>query len=185
MGYTTEFEGRFNVSPALKPEHTEYLRTFARTRRMVRDANVAEAMPDAARLAVGLPIGPDGEYFVGGTGHYGQDDDESVVDYNEPPPGQPGLWCKWEPSDDGAAIEWNGVEKFYDYVEWIEYIVVNFLKPWGYELNGEVCWNGEESGDLGKIVIAGNVVSEQRAVVPYRPVVPDVDPLDAADYVVL
>lgn len=37
MGYTTDFSGQFNVSPALKPEHMVYLAAFAETRRMKRN----------------------------------------------------------------------------------------------------------------------------------------------------
>lgn len=168
MGYQTKFNGSFDVAPRLKKEHTEYLRKFAETRRMARNAHVAETMPDYARIAVGLPIGPEGAYFVGGTGMCGQDRDGSIIRYNDPPSGQPGLWCKWEPNENGDAIAWNGAEKFYDYVEWLQYLITHFLAPWGYELNGEVSWEGEESEDIGKIVITKNTVKVLRGVVTYQ-----------------
>jgi hypothetical protein len=65
MGYTTEFDGKFEITPALKPEHQEYLTKFADTRRMKRDELVTEQREDPVRIAAGLPIGPQGAYFVG------------------------------------------------------------------------------------------------------------------------
>jgi hypothetical protein len=65
MGYTTEFERRFNLNPALTPAQVKYLDKFSRTRRMKRYSLIVKKMPDPTREAVGLPIGTDGEYFVG------------------------------------------------------------------------------------------------------------------------
>jgi hypothetical protein len=152
MGYTTEFEGSFAITPPLEAAQVIYLKAFADTRRMKRSA-LAATMPDERRLAVGLDIGNEAGYFVGGNGYAGQDRDSSVVDYNEPPVGQPGLWCQWVPSDDGSRIEWNGAEKFYDYTEWLNYITDHFLAKWGRALSGEVSYQGEDRNDRGVIVI--------------------------------
>jgi hypothetical protein len=167
MGYTTEFDGSFKLDKPLKAEHAQYLAAFNNTRRMKRNPVAAETLPDPVRKAVDLPLGPDAAYFVGGAGFAGQDPDASIVDYNLPPAGQPGLWCKWAPNKSGTAIEWDGAEKFYDYVEWLEYLVANFLKPWGYVLNGEVTWQGEESDDRGKIVAKANQISTRAGRVVY------------------
>lgn len=168
MGYTTDFWGEFKVEPALKPEHAAYLKKFNETRRMKRNADEAEKLADPVREAACLPIGPEGSFFVGGLGWAGQDEDPSIVEYNDPPVGQPGLWCQWQSNEDGTAIEWDGGEKFYYYTEWLEYIIENFLYPWGYVLNGEVQWQGEESDDMGKLVVKNNEVSEKRAVITYE-----------------
>lgn len=163
MGYTTKFAGRFTLDKPLAPEHAAYLKAFNATRRMKRDAFKAAEMPDPLRDAAGLPLGPDAAYFVGGGGSYGQDRDASVVDYNHEPEGQPGLWCQWTPSEDGAAIEWDQGEKFYYYGEWLAYIVEHFLKPWGYDLSGSVTWQGEEVGDVGTLSVKdGRVHSKKR-----------------------
>lgn len=142
----------------LAVEHSAYLRAFSSTRRMKRDAAKAELLPDPMRVAVGLPVGVEGGYFVGWGGLSGQDRDESVLDYNSPPDGQPGLWCNWAPRHDYTALVWSGAEKFYDYVEWLEYLIVHFLKPWGYVLNGEVEWWGENREDRGTIYVDDNRV---------------------------
>ena len=88
----------------------------------------------------------------------GQDHDDSIEDYNSPPVGQPGLWCQWVPTDDGKKIEWNLGEKFYKYDEWINYLIENFLDPWGYSVSGQVEFQGEEPDDYGYIeVVDGKV----------------------------
>jgi hypothetical protein len=156
MGYTTDFSGEFFVSPPLSPEQVQYLKDFNKTRRMRRDAAKAAEMPDPVREAVGLPIGVDGGYFVGSTENYGQNRDDSITDYNYPPSGQPGLWCQWAPSDDGKAITWDGGEKFYNYVEWLQYLIEHFLEPWGRKLDGEIHWHGEDSADFGIIEVEAN-----------------------------
>lgn len=194
MGYTTDFDGYFTLDEPLTEAQATYLNKFSETRRMKRLTaenrdNLDELKPrwahinyeapttpvdemlDPVREAVGLPVGTDGGYFVGAGGHAGQDRDDSIIDYNEPPCGQPGLWCQWivRDDDDGAftIIEWDGGEKFYHYVEWLEYIIEHFLKPWGRTLNGEVHWAGEEPGDLGKIVVEDNVVTAKQGRVVY------------------
>lgn len=95
MGYTTDFTGHFTISPPLSGEHYSYLQEFATKRHMRRDPLKAEMFEDVWRSAVSLPIGTDGAYFVAGKGVAGQDHDDSITDYNQPPEGQPGLWCHW------------------------------------------------------------------------------------------
>jgi hypothetical protein len=102
--------------------------------------------------------GVEGEFYFDGKGYCGQDDDPTVIDHNRPPETQPGLWCQWQLGEDGTTIVWDGGEKFYNYIEWIEYIIEKILKPRNYRLNGEVEWHGEEYDDIGKIVIKDNVV---------------------------
>jgi hypothetical protein len=168
MGYTTDFDGKFNLDKPLSPEHRAYLEKFARTRRMQRNAEKAAQLPDPLREAAGLPIGEQGAFFVGATDFMGQDTTSDVTDGNQSPTGQPGLWCQWTPTEDGTAIEWDGGEKFYDYVEWIQYLIIHFLAPWGYVLNGTVNWEGESRGDLGRIVITNNAVATKTGKVVYR-----------------
>lgn len=162
MGYTTDFSGKFNLDKPLEPQHAAYLRKFNETRRMRRADYDAAKLPDPAREAVRLPLGgPDAPYFVGGTGYAGQGKDQSVRDHNAPPEGQPGLWCKWRPTDDGTGIEWDGAEKFYDYAEWLQYLMDHFLKPWGYTLSGSVTWQGECGEDRGVLAIEDGTVEKR------------------------
>jgi hypothetical protein len=108
MGYITEFEGSVGISPPLNAHEIAYLRKFAASRRMDRTR---------------------GPCFVAGPGPFGQGHDGDIRDFNKPPAGQPGLWCRWQPTKDGRAIKWNGVEKFYNSEEWMTYLIDLFLKP--------------------------------------------------------
>jgi hypothetical protein len=166
MGYTTEFTGHFKVTPALDSTHMAYINAFSDTRRMTRDVEKASNLPDTIREKVGLPIGKEGGYFVGGGDDFGQEHDLSIVDYNNPPNGQPSLWCQWV-AIDNEHIGWNDTEKFYEYILWIKYLITNFLKPWGYIINGEVEWQGEDSRDIGKIIAKDNKVTTKHGKVVY------------------
>lgn len=206
MGYTTEFSGGWTVTPPLKPEHLAYLKQFAEIRHMRRDADKAELLPDPLRLAVGLPIGFEGAYYVGTADKIASQSSSapSVLDGNEPPgcppmpppknPANtmgdfstryttqlqlkahaqalglcvPGLWNQWVPNNEGDEISWDGGGKFYEYVEWIEYLLTHFLIPWGYVLNGEVYWDGEGSDDRGVIAITNNEVRVKHGHIVYR-----------------
>ncbi len=85
-----------------------------------------------------------------------------------PYPDVPGFWCQWVPTEDGMGLEWDGNEKFYNYVEWLEYLIEKFFIPWGIKLNGEVEWEGEESGDLGIIIVKDNEVTTKEGKVTYQ-----------------
>lgn len=160
MGYTTDFTGRFTVTPRLDDETYDYLVKFAETRRMKR------------RLP--KKFGVDGEFYVDGGGPFGQDHEPSVIDSNSPPSTQPGLWCQWTPSEDHEGIEWDQGEKFYEYVKWLRYLIKNFLAPKDYKVNGTVEYQGESADDFGRIVVKDNVVED----VPGRQTFADEDMSD-------
>lgn len=195
MGYTTYFNGSFKLSRPATETEMNYINKFCETRRMKRDVN---KLMELFKGEFGHPTrsdnpyGMDGEFFVGAGGHAGQDMDESIVDYNTPPGQegyskgldfsvryvkndilikngvcQPGLWCQWILSDN-KTLEWDGGEKFYYYTEWLGYLINNFFEEWGIKLNGEVTWKGEESEDLGKIVIKNNNVQVLYGEISYR-----------------
>lgn len=129
--------------------------------------------------------GNEGEFFVGGSGYAGQGNDTDIIDYNCPPGGvpysvhmgweerqrkekeldekclrQPGLWCQWVVEDDEneMTLVWDGGEKFYNYIEWLKYLINKFFQPWGVMLNGDIEWTGEDSSDFGLISVRDNVV---------------------------
>jgi len=165
MGYHTNFEGSFQLDKPLHPIHLTFLKKFNETRRMKRDPFKLQYGSSFARLAGLESLGVEGGYYVEGAGFCGQDREDSIIDHNCPPAGQPSLWCQWTPNENGTKIVWDDGEKFYDYTKWIEYLIEHFLEPWGYKLNGEVFWFGEEDNDRGKIVIKDNVVEEIQGTV--------------------
>ena len=77
---------------------------------------------------------------------------------HDPPGNYPGIWCDWEVSQDGAYIEWNGTEKFYNYVEWLQYIINKYAKPTGKTVHGSVNYYGQDDGDHGVIICDNNNV---------------------------
>lgn len=150
MDYTTTFSGEIAIDPPLNPEEISYLKKFNVTRRMARE---------------------NGPYYVDGSGYYGQGDDNDIEDYNRPPPGQPGLWCQWTPTDDGKSLVWDEGEKFYDSAEWMKYIIDHFLQPGckakdhlgflqgNHVCNGVIEAQGEDADDRWDLVVMGNVVA--------------------------
>lgn len=77
MGYTTSFEGEIQIEPPLNEAEVSYLTDFAESRRMDRT---------------------EGPYYVVPSDNYGQTQTSGVRNYNQPPEGQPGLWCQWVPA---------------------------------------------------------------------------------------
>jgi hypothetical protein len=161
MGYTTQFDGQFNLSKPLTDEQSTYLHTFSGTRRMKRNSDILMTQYNGQHGLNGN-YGIDGEFFCFDDGNYGQSETSNIVNYNHPPSTQPSLWCQWIPTEDNMGIEWDGNEKFYCYDEWLAYIIDNFLKPWGITLSGEVEFQGEENDDTGKIIVVDNVVSIEK-----------------------
>lgn len=161
MGYTTDFEGVLTLDKPLTEAQAEYLRKFNNTRRIKRDEGITQGLEDEVRMAAGLPVGDEGGFYVGSTAPYGQDryDAPGVLDSNQPPIGQPGLWCQWTIGEKNDTIEWDQGEKFYSYHEWLFYLIEHFLKPWGYVVNGSIDWEGEDSSDVGTIVVVDNVIA--------------------------
>lgn len=154
MGYTTEFQGFFKLDKPLDKETKKILDGLNRTRRMKRDlTKLGMTMEEAANYGI------DGEfYFPPKTNLYGQDMDDSIVNYNAPPMTQPGLWCKWRYDKKNNSIEWDGMEKFYNYVQWLKYIIGCVLEP-AYKLNGKVIFSGEDGNDNGIIIIKNNKIT--------------------------
>lgn len=148
MGYSTYFDGQFVLNKKLDSETYQFLVKLSETRRMARN------LPEE--------YGVEGEFYVDGGGWAGQDNENNVIHYNDPPKTQPGLWCKWCPTEDGLGIEWNGREKFYNYVEWLQYLIEKVLKPRGYILRGDVYWQGETCYDAGCISVENNIVTARQ-----------------------
>lgn len=164
IGYTTDFFGSVKIEPPLNADEVSYLKDFNHTRRMNRNK---------------------GPFYVKGTGFAGQDHEPDVRDYNNPPFGQPGLWCQWTPSDDGTEIHWDGGEKFYYASDWMIYIINEFLTngrnvdakiaaderfknfTFDHVVNGEIEAQGEDPGDVWKLVVTNNAVTTLSGQVNY------------------
>ncbi len=156
MGYSTFYEGQIEITPPLNKDEMDYLSKFRETRRMHREK---------------------GPYFVDGSGFMGQGNDDDILDFNSPDPSQPGLWCKWEITEDGRFIEWDGGEKFYDDIQWMRYLIDHFLKPdalakealpflqCNHVMNGTIYSQGEEIDDTWAIHVENNMVEGRKIAI--------------------
>ncbi|MFD2024133.1 hypothetical protein [Promicromonospora aerolata] len=106
-----------------------------------------------------------------------------TVDFNRPPAGQPGVWCHFEPDEDGTTIVWNESEKTYQGAERIAFLVTRLLAPSAKEyldahrdedprlaefttdhvVNGSFTAQGEEYLDLWGITVEDNQVTKWQA----------------------
>lgn len=159
MGYTTTFMGSVSVEPALNAAEQDFLHDLAETRRMDRVK---------------------GPLYVGGeSGATGQGPSADIHDYNRHHPDQPGLWLQWVSADDGASIEWDDNEKFYNAEEWMRYLIDNLFSPeardyvnrnhtgdkrldlftFNHVFNGSIIAQGENTDDRWKLIVKDNVVT--------------------------
>jgi len=99
---------------------------------------------------------------------------EVINDFNEERHDQnveieyPGIWCQWRSSDDGKYLEWDQGEKFYNYVEWLQFLIDNYFEKWGVQLNGQINWYGEDNGDLGQIHVTNSKITVKEGKVVYE-----------------
>ena len=89
----------------------------------------------------------------------------NIIDFNNPPPTQPSLWCNFTYDSSKKAVVWNGNDKTRNGIEWINYIL-NLLLKNGYEMRGKMDWEGEEFQDRGTINVDGKEVIVKDAVSP-------------------
>lgn len=115
MGYRVSTVGHIDVKPALNDEEYEYLTAFAESRRWSRSQG-----------PLWVPSSP----FS-----FGEDEDEVAAttdEVNQPPGGQPGLWCPWIPGCRGSCLQIrdDGTDgKNYGIVPWLQYLIDTFLRP--------------------------------------------------------
>lgn len=124
MGYTTDFEGKFEFSRPL----------FYREGRTLRQCTDVLEHP--------IP-----------ENHEGWLKSEGLELSN---------YCQWVIDDHGEGLQWDGNEKFYQYIDWLKYLIHFYFEEWGVVLSGEVLYQGEEVGDVGKIIVTDNKVTVQK-----------------------
>lgn len=114
MGYTTEFDGRFEID-RLPP--AEVILRF----------NELDGIDGRETDDVDMPDG-----------------------YNQ-----------WVLTKDLRHIAWDGNEKFYGYVEWLQYIIDKVLLPNNLFLSGSVAYAGEDAKDNGILTIEADKVVQR------------------------
>ncbi len=157
MGYTTEFKGSFDLdfSQTSDQKTTDVIKLvngLNNTRRMKRDLSKIQDTLDQPYQYYGI----DGEFYIDGKGFMGENLDPSTINSNGPPSTQPSLWLQWiinESEDDTYVLEWDEGEKFYSYIEWLEYLIEKIFKPNNVLISGTVEFRGEDWTDIGTITI--------------------------------
>lgn len=73
---------------------------------------------------------------------------------------EPATYCQWilKRKNNTYTIGWDEGEKFYEYKEWLQYILDTHLIPFGLSLSGNVRYQGEELGDSGILTIKNDKV---------------------------
>lgn len=71
----------------------------------------------------------------------------------------PGIrsYMQWVPSESLDAIVYDGNEKFYDYAQWLQW-VLDQLQKMGVTAEGSIVWQGESTGDTGVLTVNANVL---------------------------
>lgn len=108
MGYTTDFLGHIDITPALNEAERTYLAGFSLTRRH-----------DRGKGPYYVPPNPYADDMAG----------EPVEQRSSTLPGQPGLWCRWVSCWDGCCLALDGEEKIYRPTQWLDYLIHHFLVP--------------------------------------------------------
>jgi hypothetical protein len=80
----------------------------------------------------------------------------------------PSYYCQWVIDDDYRRMKWDGGESFHNYVEWLQWIIDNILKPESVSLTGQVEFTGEDVEDVGVLIVADdqNVQIHKKVLVP-------------------
>lgn len=66
-------------------------------------------------------------------------------------------YFQWAPAETFQHIVWDGQEKFYKYVEQLQWLC-EWLNDRSILANGILYWQGEETGDTGTIHVTANQV---------------------------
>ena len=143
-GDCTELEGYFKVNKPLDEETQFIIRGLRHGMSHRRDSQQL-----ANHLGISLEVcfknyGVDGQLYM-------EDNDIAVMPRQrheeERIPNQPSTRFSWKYFPEEQAIRWDRSEKFYCYVEWIQYLIDYVLAPRGYVLNGHVeTFNDADNG---------------------------------------
>lgn len=98
----TVYDGRIDITPPLNADEIRYLHAFS----IVRHCATGPA--------------------------YRLDNPDRGIRQNDTHAQWPSLHCDFEPTPDGTALVWNGIEKTTAARQWIQAIIDHFLAPGGH-----------------------------------------------------
>lgn len=94
--------------------------------------------------------------------NYASHDDGYYAEFTDTPDTIPDGYLQWTPNEEGTALEWNGGEKFYEYIHWLRWLIKHYMKSHDLVLNGKIEWRGEELDDIGVIYADNNKVTHHK-----------------------
>ena len=115
MGYTTYFKGSIDIKP------TDELMNF------VNNLSESECERSQYFWFVGKRVGLEVVHNSG---------------FRTP---EYAVYMDWIISQNRKCLKWNGMEKFYGYVEYLQLLLDAIFIPLGYVLNGKIYYQGEDS----------------------------------------
>lgn len=91
-----------------------------------------------------------------------ESDPDLLAQYTDTPETIPSSYLQWVPTKDGMGLEWDGGEKFYEYIHWLRWLIKHYFKPRDIVLNGEIRWSGEDVEDVGILKVVDNKVTSEK-----------------------
>ena len=72
--------------------------------------------------------------------------------------GYPGFYCQWVFNRETCTIEWDGGEKFYEYIQWLQFVFEK-CDELNLSANGKISWQGDNYQDQGEIIVEKNLIT--------------------------
>ena len=157
-----EITGTLKITPEPNESIKNLLQGLNRTRRMARDIGKLAELNNISPVMAERLYGKEGELYYEDFPNSDQTRDPSIIDYNRPPGNQPSLWNNWILDPETSTLSWEPHDKFYNYREWLTYIIDDILAPDGYKVNGYIKWVGDEHPlDRGYTCVNNNIIIDR------------------------
>ena len=154
MSYNTRFNGCLKFNKPVVSELKEYINKFSEIRHIkLKTDEIKLCFPNWKQDSFNGNLGEEGMFFINSS-TWGT---AAMEDYNVPPRNCPSLYCQWI-INDYNELEWDGGEGFYEYVDWLKFLIKYFFNPNGYILNGTIYYSGDDTTDNGRVVVTDNNV---------------------------
>lgn len=93
---------------------------------------------------------------------------KELLEFNEEPDlikdaGKLTGYMQWVPSESLDAIVWDQQEKFYDYEQWMAWLL-RWLADRDIKADGQLDWRGEDSSDIGRIIVVDSAMTVEQGV---------------------
>ncbi len=183
MGYTTDFDGKIVISPKLPDEFVGGFNFTTKKRNNTYGDgeqgsfdhlyhsrwgynSLGDPPPEGTTNRLGGWFSP---YVFERPGDYPTRIDEYArigIHRASAVTEVPSCWNHWQLGqgvDDFTVLEWDGGEKFSEYIEWMKYVLrlIHSDFPQSHFV-GTIDWEGEDPTDRGQIIVGENKFEEQQ-----------------------